>query len=96
MNDRHITGAMLILNHYGAEAQKSKLCEELQELIDAAKDDLHYETPETRKHFIEELADVTIMVEQARLALTLEEKAEYYKVIEYKINRQLRRMRNGD
>lgn len=96
MTDRHVTGAMLILNHYGAEAQKSKLCEELQELVDATKDDLHYETPETRKRFIEELADVTIMVEQARLALTLEEKAEYYKVIEYKINRQLRRMRNGD
>lgn len=82
-----------ILTHYGREPQKAKLCEELHELIEAAKDDLHYETPETRAHFIEELADVSIMVEQMKLALNLGEQQEYYKMINFKIQRQLGRIR---
>lgn len=82
-----------ILTHYGREPQKAKLCEELHELIEAAKDDLHYETPEARAHFIEELADVSIMVEQMKLALNLGEQQEYYKMINFKIQRQLGRIR---
>lgn len=83
-----------ILCHYGKEPQKAKLCEELRELDEAAKEDMQEQTSETRAHFIEELADVTIMVEQMKLALTLEEQAEYYKMIEYKINRQIGRIEN--
>lgn len=81
-----------ILTHYGREPQKAKLCEELHELIEAAKDDLHYETPETRAHFIEELADVSIMVEQMKLAMSLDEQSAYYNMINFKIQRTLRRI----
>ena len=96
MREDQIENLRQILCHYGREAQKAKLCEELRELDEAARDDLHSNTPETRSHFIEELADVSIMVEQMRLALTIPELAELYKVIEFKINRQLRRIENEE
>lgn len=92
MREDQIDNLRQILCHYGREAQKKKLCEELDELKDATADDLYYQTPDTRSHFIEELADVMIMSEQMRLALTIPELAELYKVIEFKINRQLRRI----
>lgn len=92
MREDQIDNLRQILCHYGREAQKEKLCEELDELKEAATDDLYYQTPDTRSHFIEELADVMIMTEQMRLALSIPELAELYKVIEFKINRQLRRI----
>jgi hypothetical protein len=69
MTADNIEDLRAILSHYGKEPQKAKLCEELNELIEAAEDDMHYETPQTRAHFIEELADVSIMVTQMILAL---------------------------
>lgn len=96
MREDQIENLRQILCHYGREAQKAKLCEELRELIEAATEDMHFETPESRAHFIEELADVMIMTEQMRLALSIPELAELYKVIEFKINRQLRRMQGDE
>lgn len=93
MTADNIEDLRAILSQYGREPQKAKLCEELNELIEAAKEDMHYETPQTRAHFIEELADVSIMVEQMKLALNLGEQQEYYKMINFKIQRQLERIR---
>lgn len=93
MTADNIEDLRAILSHYGREPQKAKLCEELNELIEAAKEDMHYETPQTRAHFIEELADVSIMVEQMKLALNLGEQQEYYKMINFKIQRQLGHIR---
>lgn len=84
------------LEHYGAEPQKAKLCEELRELEEAAHDDLCAKSPETRSHFIEELADVTIMVEQAKLALTPEEEKQFHETITFKVQRQLGRIERGE
>lgn len=92
MRDDQINSLMQVLCHYGREPQKSKLCEELRELIDAAREDIHYKTPKTRSHFIEELADVTIMVTQMQLGLTIKEQGEFWKWVDFKINRQLRRI----
>ncbi len=94
MREDQIKNLWQILCHYGREAQKGKLCEELDELKEATTYDLFYQTSDTRSHFIEELADVMIMTEQMRLALSIPELAELYKVIEFKINRQLRRIEN--
>ena len=93
MTADNIEDLRAILSHYGREPQKAKLCEELNELIEAAEDDKHYETPQTRAHFIEELADVSIMVTQMILALGLDEQVEFYKTIDFKIRRQLRRIK---
>lgn len=94
MTNENIEDLRKILSHYGTGPQKAKLCEELRELIEAASADSHYETIDTRAHFIEELADVSIMVEQMKLALNLDEQAEYYKTINFKIHRQLGRIAN--
>lgn len=92
MRDDQINDLMQILCHYGREPQKAKLCEELRELIDATTEDMHYQLPQTREHFLEELADVTIMVTQMQLGLTIKEQAEFWKWVDFKINRTLRRI----
>lgn len=79
-----------IASHYGLEHQIGKAKEELQELYVAL---LNYQLDESKayqKAVITELADVTIMVEQLRLLMDVDEEVETE--IEYKLNRQLRRM----
>lgn len=96
ISNTNLKGISTILEHYGAEPQKAKLCEELRELEEAAHDDLCAKSPETRAHFIEELADVSIMVEQAKLALTPEEEKEFHETITFKVQRQLGRIERGE
>lgn len=87
MSNENIEKLRQILEHYGTIPQIGKLREELKELDEAAADYVKFPCFQNKSHFLEELADVSIMVEQMKLALTLEEQAEYYKMIEYKINR---------
>lgn len=96
ISNTNMKGISAILEHYGAEPQKAKLCEELRELEEAAQDDINAKSPETRSHFIEELADVTIMVEQAKLALTPEEEKQFHETITFKVQRQLGRIERGE
>ena len=93
MTDKNIEELRTILTHYGKQGQVMKLREELSELIEAIDDVGKVDTGLTRAHFIEELADVSIMVEQMKLALNLGEQQEYYKMINFKIQRQLGRIR---
>ena len=92
MNDKQIDQLNTILNHYGVKAQHKKLTEELMELK-WANVEYHLEpTEETYAHFVEELADVTIMIEQMKLSMTAEQQALYYSTIDYKLNRQIGRI----
>lgn len=76
-----------IATHYGLEHQKRKLVEEMAELTqDIMKG----------KDIVEELVDVDIVLAQVVFLLTREdEEAErrYMKMREYKIGRQLERMK---
>lgn len=92
MTDTNIEKLRIILNHYGIEGQLWKLQEECGELIDAVNEMKQIDCEKTVKHYIEELADVAIMVEQMKLALTVEESAEFWKWVDYKLNRQLGRI----
>lgn len=74
-----------ILNHYGEEHQQEKSIEEMAELITAIKH-------KDRANYIEELADVGVMLEQLYQALSLEEKATYIKTQNNKILRQKERI----
>lgn len=85
MNKAQRLKCRTILDHYGFENQQNKLVEECEELIEAASGD-DYE------NFIEELADVTIMIQQMYLSLSLEQKSQYHDMIETKLNRTLQRM----
>lgn len=100
MTDKQIDQLVQILEHYGTRAQRLKLNEELEELRDANIEDLVDDTEETaadsHAHFIKELADVTIMLEQIKLSMTPQEQAKYYCMIDYKINRTIGRIERGE
>ncbi|MBR2284581.1 MAG: hypothetical protein IJ874_09245 [Ruminococcus sp.] len=76
-----------ILEHYGFDNQQEKLVEECEELIEAAQG-------EDWDHFIEELADVRIMVEQMYYALDPDQQKQYHEMVGFKIERTLQRMRD--
>lgn len=82
-----------IADHYGFDAQAEKAIEEMAELIVEIK---HLQTPHGRdyKPFIEELADVKIMIDQlVYLVRQDEECADSFDLqTEYKIERTLRRI----
>lgn len=88
-----------IVDHYGADDQRNILIEECGELVQAAakmnrpaKDD--GEKLLRREHFVEELADVSIMLEQMKAALTISERKLFNEFVAQKIMRQLERIQN--
>lgn len=89
MNDELRFQCGEILKHYGEEHQQEKAIEEMAELISAIKHN-------DRKNYIDELADVSIMVEQLFQALSFEEQQKFIVTIHNKIDRQLRRIKEGD
>ena len=74
-----------IADYYGLDNQLNKTIEECAELIQALV------KLESRENTIEEIADVQIMLKQMLYLLDCEKEME--KVMEYKINRQLERMK---
>ena len=95
MTNDNIRDLRQILCHYGIRPQIDKLREELRELDEAAGEKcINGDLASAANHFIEELADVTIMIEQMKLAMTTGEQALYYTIINQKIERQLGRIAN--
>lgn len=78
-----------ILRYYGEAHQQRKSIEEMAELICAI-------THGDRKNYVEELADVSVMVEQLIQALSFEEKKTLIITIHDKITRQLLRISNDN
>lgn len=90
-----------ILQHYGVKDQQRQLVEECAELIQAVSKLHRVSKPhmlqKERKqiafhNYLEELADVEIMVEQMKQTLTPKERDRLTQIITAKINRQLRRI----
>ena len=77
-----------ILNHYGITEQVSKLKEECQELIEAA--DGYINGTDSKAHFLEEMADVLVMIEQMIMHFNAQDKVDEIK--RFKVKRQLGRM----
>lgn len=84
-----------ILHHYGVQEQRRQLVEECAELIQAVSK-LHRADYRDAGHafdnFLEELADVEIMVEQMKQTLSPSELDRLGRIETAKINRQLRRI----
>lgn len=78
-----------ILKHYGVEHQKEKIIEEMGELIVAIK---HHD----EVNYVEELADVGVMLEQLYQALPFEKQAEFIKVQNSKVLRQIERIKGEE
>ena len=77
-----------IADNYGLDNQLNKTIEECAELIQALV------KLESRENTIEEMADVQIMLKQMLYLLDCEKEVE--KVMEYKINRQLERIKEEE
>ncbi|MBE6855856.1 MAG: hypothetical protein E7500_00285 [Ruminococcus sp.] len=84
-HNKRIEKCKAILVHYGFAAQQEKLVEECEELIEAAQN-------EDYDNFIEELADVTIMISQMVMSLNQEQQEQYNEMIDFKLDRTLRRI----
>lgn len=80
-----------IANHYGADSQIGKLVEEAEEMMDAAIEYRDDPTQKTMEHFAEEIADVQVMIDQ--LTLLLDIKTLVWHAQDYKIGRQLDRIK---
>lgn len=91
--------AMNIYDEYGGINQLDKLIEELQEALEEATklrgivDDDDDINAENLQRTMQECADVEILIEQFMEKFNLASELELFK--EYKIERQLRRIRNG-
>ena len=94
-----------IADTYGYDAQSRQLIEEMEELMVAVNKyhralelyDIEYESAflDIRKDDIaEEIADVTIMLEQIKYLLNVSD-TDINEIIEQKLNRQLERIENG-
>lgn len=87
-----------IVDHYGASVQREVLVEECAELIQAVQKLKRAEILDAEKlgkataAFVEELADVTIMVEQMKQTLTPALLSDYSKTITAKLDRQKTRI----
>ena len=89
MNDELRFQCGVILHHYGEVHQQEKAIEEMAELITAIK---HGD----RENYVEELADVQVMVEQLFQALSFEERQKCIVTVHNKIDRQIRRIKEGE
>lgn len=94
MTDRQITKCYNILNHYGREKQKIQAAQELNELqaLLLRRQDQIANYNEFVDNLIDEMADVTIMIEQLRQCYEIGNN-EIHDRINQKLNRQLERMR---
>ena len=87
----NISREIEIIEHYGIDHQQRKLVEEVFELNQAITLEQYGE--DIREHIIEELADVTLLLNQIRYFYNITYD-ETQKVYEYKLNRTLNRMEN--
>lgn len=84
--------ARQILQYYGLRHQKAKAIEELGELIVALQKDLLAGTEDLSQEVLEEIADVHIMI--AQLLDDEGDRTTVSLIVEKKLKRQLRRIKN--
>lgn len=81
-------GERAILKRYGITEQVAKLKEEAYELIEAS--DGYINGTDSKAHFLEEIADVEVMLDQMKLHFNAQDKVDEIK--RFKVKRQLGRM----
>lgn len=81
-------GERAILKRYGITEQVAKLKEEAYELIEAS--DGYINGTDSKAHFLEEMADVEVMIEQMIMHFNAQDKVDEIK--RFKVKRQLGRM----
>ena len=90
------TRIKMIAERKGFEAQTHKLVEEMAELTVAIHHLNRTDNPQQRRaDFIEELGDVMIIASQLRCLLSPPERITLSESISYKLNREIKRMEQG-
>ena len=74
-----------IINHYGVNAQLKKLTEEAYEFEEAVLE------KHDKEHITEEIADILVILQQFKEKYNID-LAEINKAMQYKVDRQIRRM----
>lgn len=74
-----------IINHYGVNAQLKKLTEEVYEFEEAVLE------KHDKEHITEEIADILVILQQFKEKYNID-LAEINKAMQYKVDRQIRRM----
>lgn len=92
MTDMQRKKCLKILEYYGFEKQQEMLIEECSELILSVQKAKRCGGG-VSDNFIEELGDVLIMAEQMMLSLPGEKLNELKRLIDYKLNRQIIRIK---
>ena len=87
--------AAAIMQHYGAEHQLLKLAEECAELTQQCMKCFDYNIA-YHEDFVEELADVKVMLMQFESILTPAFAELYEKIIMEKLDRQIKRIENEE
>ena len=96
MNEQMKEQCEQIAMHYGEHLQLGIMIEEAAELIQAISKMQRYGEPTKRLNYIEELADVSIMAEQLVTLLNTTDYERFERFVEYKLNRQMDRMKSED
>ena len=81
-----------IIDTYGTKMQQDIAIEELSELQKAILKHRRYKNKETEKCIIDEIADVSIMLEQLKIIYSCSNEVE--ERIDFKIDRQIKRILN--
>lgn len=85
--------AIFIAERYGRSHQVEKMIEELEELIEAAREWQEEPSDKAYEHLIEEVADVRLMTWQVVYLMDAFTHLEFF--VNQKIRRQLARIKEG-
>ena len=94
MNENYIK-ASRIMEHYGAQHQLTKLCEECGELIQQACKCVDSGQPFS-EDFVEELADVRVLTMQFEGFFSAYQRQRYRDYIREKLDRQIERIKSEE
>ena len=86
-----INKILFIINTYGTNKQEDKAIEEMSELQKAILKHRENKSEEEKKAVIDEIADVSVMLEQLKIIYSCNKEVE--ERMDYKINRQIKRIK---
>lgn len=82
---------LFIINTYGTHSQQDKAIEEMSELQKVILKHRRNPSEEMRQDIIDEIADVSVMLEQLKIIYSCHKEVE--KRMDYKIDRQIQRIK---
>lgn len=95
MNKKQVKQCQLIADTYGKTNQETQSVSELMELGHVLTRRMDQRNPDWTEQLLDELADVTIMIKQLQLLYDITDE-DLNDRIDYKLNRQIYRIKGGD